>query len=133
MKQKLTVADRMNMSLDEIIDSQNTTKNTIPCSYIYDWIIHTDIDGLEYITGYRNNSNNIYETTNIKAKIIMKPVNESENIDKNNLVIVQEDQFIEEFLPEVVCNNANCEVVDKKGNVKGYITNKELQKSLSKS
>ena len=55
------------------------------------------------------------------------------NIDKNNLVKVQEDQFIEEFLPEVVCNNANCEVVDKKGNVKGYITNKELQKSLSKS
>lgn len=72
MKQKLTVAERMNMSLDEIIESQNTTKNTIPCSYIYDWIIHTDIDGLEYITGYRNNSNNIYETTNIKAKIIMK-------------------------------------------------------------
>ncbi len=75
----------------------------------------------------------VNRTKVIKAKIIMKPVNESENIDKNNLVKVQEDQFIEEFLPEVVCNNANCEVVDKKGNVKGYITNKELQKSLSKS
>ena len=75
----------------------------------------------------------VNRTKVIKAKIIMKPVNESENIDKNNLVKVQEDQFIEEFLPKVVCNNANCEVVDKKGNVKGYITNKELQKSLSKS
>ena len=69
----------------------------------------------------------------IKAKIIMKPANESNDIDKNNLVKVKEDQFIEEFLPQVVCTNANCEVVDKQGNVKGYITNKELQKSLSKS
>ena len=69
----------------------------------------------------------------IKAKIIMKSINDSNNIDKNNLVKVNEDQFIEEFLPQVVCTNSNCEVVDKQGNVKGYITNKELQKSLSKS
>ncbi len=69
----------------------------------------------------------------IKAKIIMKPMNEVNGIDKNNVVKVQEDQFIEEFLPKVVCNNANCEVIDKQGNVKGYITNKELQKSLTKS
>ena len=69
----------------------------------------------------------------IKAKVILKPVNESNDIDKNNLVKVQEDEFIEEFLPKVVCNNANCEVIDKQGNVKGYITNKELQKSLTKS
>ena len=69
----------------------------------------------------------------IKAKIVMIPTNEANGIDKNNLIKVQEDQFIEEFLPQVVCTNANCEVVDKKGNVKGYITNKELQKSLSKS
>ena len=63
----------------------------------------------------------------------MKSINDSNNIDKNNLVKVNEDQFIEEFLPQVVCTNSNCEVVDKQGNVKGYITNKELQKSLSKS
>ena len=69
----------------------------------------------------------------LKAKIIMKPINESSEIDKNNLIKIEEDQFIEEFLPQVVCNDANCEVVDKKGNIKGYITNKELQKSLSKS
>src|SRR5210317_235272 len=55
----------------------------------------------------------------IKAKIIMTNVNE--------------DQFIEEFLPQIVCTNANCEVVDKSGNIKGYITNKELQSSLTKS
>ena len=69
----------------------------------------------------------------LKAKIIMKSANEVNGIDKNNLIKVVEDQFIEEFLPQVVCTNANCEVVDKQGNIKGYITNKELQKSLTRS
>ncbi len=69
----------------------------------------------------------------IKAKIIMKKANETNGIDKSNLVKVNEDQFIEEFLPQIVCTNANCEVVDKSGNVTGYITNKELQSSLTKS
>ena len=69
----------------------------------------------------------------IKAKIIMIPAAQANGIDKTNLIKVNEDQFIEEFLPQVVCNNANCEVVDRQGNTKGFITNKELQKSLSKS
>ena len=69
----------------------------------------------------------------IKAKIIMKKANEVNGIDKTNLIKVQEDQFIEEFLPQIVCTDANCEVVDKSGNVKGYITNKELQETLTKS
>jgi len=69
----------------------------------------------------------------LKAKVVMTPANEANDIDKNNLIKINEDQFIDEFLPQVVCTNANCEVVDKQGNIKGYITNKELQKSLSKS
>jgi len=69
----------------------------------------------------------------LKAKVVMSSANETNGIDKSNLIKVNEDQFIEEFLPQVVCTNANCEVVDKEGNTKGYITNKELQKSLSKS
>ena len=68
----------------------------------------------------------------IKAKIIMISANSANGIDKNNLVKVGEDQFIDEFLPQVVCSNANCEVVDKEGNVKGYITQKELSKALTK-
>ena len=68
----------------------------------------------------------------IKAKIIMSPVSSSNGVDKTNLVKVQEDQFLDEFLPKVVCSNANCEVVDKSGNVKGYITQKELSKALTK-
>ena len=84
----------------------------------------------DYVTAFVKDVN---RAKVIKAKIIMKPVSEANGVDKTNLVKVQEDQFIEEFLPQVVCNNANCEVIDKQGNVKGYITNKELQKSLTKS
>ena len=63
----------------------------------------------------------------------MKKTEEANDIDKSNLIKVNEDQFIEEFLPQVVCTNANCEVVNKQGDIIGYITNKELQKSLTKS
>ena len=84
----------------------------------------------DYVTAFVKDVN---RAKVIKAKIIMKPASEANGVDKTNLVKVQEDQFIEEFLPQVVCNNANCEVIDKQGNVKGYITNKELQKSLTKS
>ena len=66
----------------------------------------------------------------VVPKVIWQKTNPA---DKNNLVKVKEDQFIEEFLPQVVCTNANCEVIDKSGKVKGYITNKELQKTLTKS
>ena len=69
----------------------------------------------------------------IKAKVIMTPTNESNGIDKSNVIKVNEDQFIEEFLPQIVCTNSNCEVIDKEGNIKGYISNKELQSSLLKS
>ena len=69
----------------------------------------------------------------IKAKIIMRPANQSDDVDKTDLIKVQEDQFIEEFLPKIVCKNSNCEVIDKEGNIRGYITNKELQSSLIKS
>ena len=75
----------------------------------------------------------VNRTKVIKAKTIMKSKENVNGIDKNNLVTVKEDQFIEEFLPQVVCTNANCVVVDKSGNVTGYITNKELQKTLTKS
>ena len=76
---------------------------------------------------------NVNRAKVIKAKDIMKDINNANDIDKSSLIKVNEDQFIEEFLPQIVCTNANCEVVDKSGNIKGYITNKELQSSLTKS
>ena len=69
----------------------------------------------------------------IKAKIIMKTADQANDIDKSNLIKVNEDEFIEEFLPNIVCSDSNCEVVDKNGNVKGYISNQELQSSLTRS
>ena len=62
----------------------------------------------------------------------MTPANSSNGVDKTNLVKVGEDQFLDEFLPKVVCSNENCEIVDKEGAVKGYITEKELSKALTK-
>ena len=65
----------------------------------------------------------------LKAKIIMIPANQFKSNGSNKLK-VNEDDFLEEFLPKIVCSDVVVEVVDKNGNVKGYITDKELQKSL---
>ena len=65
----------------------------------------------------------------LKAKIIMIPANEFKP-NQTDKIKVNEDDFLEEFLPDVVGRNVVVEVVDKEGNVKGYITDKELQKSL---
>ncbi len=70
----------------------------------------------------------------VKAKTIMTPSNQFKGKDKsNNRIKVTEDQFLEEFLSKIVCSDTTVEVVDKQGNVKGYITNKELESSLAKS
>ena len=71
----------------------------------------------------------------IKAKIIMlAPEQFKSNGTKNrNIIKVNEDAFLDEFLPQVCCTDADVEVVDKSGNVKGYITEKELSKALTKS
>jgi len=70
----------------------------------------------------------------VKAKIIMTPSNQFKGKDKsNNRIKVSEDQFLEEFLSKIVCSDTTVEVVDKKGDIKGYITNKELETSLTKS
>jgi len=70
----------------------------------------------------------------IKAKTIMTPSNKFKGKDKsNNRIKVTEDQFLEEFLSKIVCSDTTVEVVDKKGDIKGYITNKELETSFVKS
>ena len=70
----------------------------------------------------------------VKAKTIMTPSNKFKGKDKsNNRIKVSEDQFLEEFLSKIVCSDTTVEVVDTKGDIKGYITNKELETSLVKS
>ena len=46
---------------------------------------------------------------------------------------VNEDSFLDEFLPKDCLTPATVEVVDKSGNVKGYITDKELSVALTKT
>ncbi|GIT35636.1 MAG: hypothetical protein Ct9H300mP5_1050 [Candidatus Pelagibacterales bacterium] len=44
----------------------------------------------------------------------MTPANSSDGIDKSNLVKVHEDQFIDEFLPKVVCQMQTVKLLIKK-------------------
>jgi glycine betaine/proline transport system ATP-binding protein len=69
----------------------------------------------------------------IKAKIIMIPTNKFKGSKNSNTIKVKEDTFLDEFLPKVCLTPATVEVVDKSGNVKGYITDKELSNALTKS
>ena len=69
----------------------------------------------------------------IKAKIIMVSANKFNGSKNSNTIKVNEDAFLDEFLPKVCLTSATVEVVDKSGNVKGYITDKELSKALTKT
>ena len=69
----------------------------------------------------------------IKAKIIMVSANKFNGSKNTNTIKVNEDSFIDEFLPKVCLTLATIEVVDKSGNVKGYITDKELSTALTKN
>ena len=98
----LSVSERMTMSLDEIqlydknielsklksklnelcIDNQKLAKDlkftetlyneNIEIPMLFDWIIHLDSNGSEYVRGYKYNQyNSIWETSFIKHKICM--------------------------------------------------------------
>ena len=69
----------------------------------------------------------------IKAKVIMVPTNKFSGPKNTNMIKVNEDSFLDEFLPKICLKPAIVEVVDKNGNVKGYITDKELSKALTKA
>ena len=71
----------------------------------------------------------------IKAKVIMlTPENFKKNGEKqSNIVKVNENDFLDEFLPQVCLTPATVEVIDNDGNIKGYITEKVLSKALTKT
>ena len=69
----------------------------------------------------------------IKAKVIMVPANKFNGSKNTNMIKVNEDSFLDEFLPQICLKPAIVEVVDKNGNIKGYITDKELSKALTKA
>ena len=83
----------------------------------------------EYVTAFVKDVN---RARVLKAKIIMIPVNKF-NVSKNsNMIKVNENSFLEEFLPKICLTSAVVQVVDNNGNIKGYITDKEISKTLSK-
>ena len=70
----------------------------------------------------------------MRAKTVMVKSNEfnTNNIKLSEIYKVDESSYIEQFLPKVLAERCTVMVVDKKGDTKGYITEKELAISLSK-
>ena len=71
----------------------------------------------------------------LRAKTIMlsaeqNPLNGKKSAET---LKVNENSFVEEFLPIVLEQHSLVEVIDKQGNTMGLITEKEISKSLSKS
>ena len=70
----------------------------------------------------------------LRAKTVMIKANEfnSNGIKLADVYKVDEGSYIEEFLPKVLADRCTVMVVDKMGDTKGYITEKELAVALSK-
>ena len=70
----------------------------------------------------------------LRAKTVMVKANEfdNSNIKLSEVYKVDEGSYIEQFLPKVLADRCTVMVVDKMGDTKGYITEKELAVSLSK-
>jgi len=70
----------------------------------------------------------------LKARTIMIKADQfnSNEIKLSEVYKVDEGSYIEQFLPKVLADRCTVMVVDKKGDTKGYITEKELAISLSK-
>jgi len=71
----------------------------------------------------------------LRAKTIMlsaeqNPLNGKKSAET---LKVNENSYVEEFLPLVLEQHSLVEVIDKQGNTTGFITEKEIAKSLSKS
>ena len=71
----------------------------------------------------------------LRAKTVMIKSDQfdSSNIKLSDTFKVSEGSYIEEFLPKVLADRSTIVVVDNKGDTKGYITEKELAVSLSKT
>ncbi len=70
----------------------------------------------------------------LRAKTVMIKANEfnSNDLKLAEVFKVDEGSYIEQFLPKVLADRCTIMVVDKMGDTKGYITEKELAISLSK-
>ena len=71
----------------------------------------------------------------LRAKTIMLSAEQNSLNGKKSAetLKVNENSYVEEFLPLVLEQHSLVEVIDKQGNTTGFITEKEIAKSLSKS
>ena len=71
----------------------------------------------------------------LRAKTVMIKADQfnSKDLKLSNTYKVNESVYIEEFLPKVLSDRSTIVVVDNKGDTMGYITEKELAISLSKT
>ncbi len=84
----------------------------------------------DYVTAFVKDVN---RAKVIKAKVIMIPANKFTGSKNSNMIKVNENSFLDDFLPKICLTSAIVEVIDGKGNAKGYITDKELSKALTKT
>ncbi len=68
----------------------------------------------------------------LSARSIMTKTDQFKG-DKKKLEKIHQNAFLEDFIPIVLDKRCGIEVVDDKGNVLGYITDKELSKALTKT
>lgn len=92
----ITINDKLNMTLDEIIMEELSNENKELSQLVkemndnsivslYDWIIHIDSYGDEYIRGFKKYSyDRIFQTSNIKTKIPMS----------NYLLVITENETL---------------------------------------
>ena len=71
----------------------------------------------------------------LRAKTVMIKADQfnAKDLKLSDTYKVNESVYIEEFLPKVLSDRSTIVVVDNKGDTKGYITEKELAISLSKT
>ena len=73
---------------DQIMDQEDFIKNSRDLKYkvisLYDWVIHIDRQGLEYVIGEHEYKNKLWETSTIRDKIPMS----------NYLLIVTENETL---------------------------------------
>jgi glycine betaine/proline transport system ATP-binding protein len=69
----------------------------------------------------------------LRAKTIMVDAAKLDGADMGTTEPIHEDAFLEDFLPNILERRTVLTVVDKQGNPKGYITDKEIAAVLSKA
>jgi ABC-type proline/glycine betaine transport system ATPase subunit len=69
----------------------------------------------------------------LRAKTIMVDAQKLDGTDLSPTAHVHQDAFLEDFLSDVLEHRTVLSVVDHQGNLKGYITEKEIAAALSKA